>query len=194
MKIKEIFYSLQGEGTYTGKPAIFVRFSGCNLACPFCDTDFKGGEDYTEEKLVEEISKYKPCRFIVFTGGEPTLQLTKTLTDRLHEDGYYLAMETNGTREYPSGIDWVTVSPKNDFCANAILFPDNIIADEVKVVYNGENSPIKYEDLGREKYIQPCDTGDADLNAEIIAKSIEWLKAHPDWKLSLQTQKIINVR
>lgn len=194
MKIKEIFYSLQGEGAHTGQPAIFVRFTGCNLACPFCDTDFKGGDDYTEGELVHEIQKYLPCRFVVFTGGEPTLQLTDSLIERLHGYGYYLAMETNGTRPYPKGLDWVTVSPKNDFCAKVSLYPDNLIASEVKVVYNGENSPIKYEDLGREKYIQPCDTGDADLNAEIIAKSVEWLKEHPDWKLSLQTQKIINVR
>lgn len=194
MKIKEIFYSLQGEGAHTGKPAIFVRFTGCNLTCPFCDTDFKGGDDYTEEELVREIGKYLPCRFVVFTGGEPTLQLTDSLISRLHEEGFYLAMETNGTREYPRGIDWITVSPKNDFCANVNLYPYNISAAEVKVVYNGENAPETYENLGVMKYIQPCDTGDPAQNEEIIKKSIEWLKGHPDWRLSLQTQKIINVR
>lgn len=194
MKIKEIFYSLQGEGAHTGQPAIFVRFTGCNLACPFCDTDFKGGDDYTEEELVREVEKYLPCRFVVFTGGEPTLQLTDSLISRLHEEGFYLAMETNGTREYPRGIDWITVSPKNDFCANVNLYPYNISAAEVKVVYNGENAPETYEKLGVMKYIQPCDTGDPAQNEEIIKKSIEWLKGHPDWRLSLQTQKIINVR
>lgn len=194
MKIKEIFYSLQGEGAHTGQPAIFVRFTGCNLACPFCDTDFKGGDDYTEEELVREIEKYLPCRFVVFTGGEPTLQLTDSLISRLHEEGFYLAMETNGTREYPRGIDWVTVSPKTDFCAGSELCPDNRPANEVKVVYDGENEPLKYESAGILKYIQPCDTGDPERNRKIIERSVSWLEAHPDWRLSLQTQKIINVR
>lgn len=194
MRIKEIFYSLQGEGFHTGRPAVFVRFSGCNLRCPFCDTDFSGGDEYTEDELIGEIRRYEPCKFVVFTGGEPTLQLTGTLIDRLHAGGYYLAIETNGTREYPKGVDWVTVSPKNDFCANAEPYPGNIIASEVKVVYNGENEPLTHENLGLLKYIQPCDTGDAEWNEEILGKTVEWLGEHPDWRLSLQTQKIINVR
>jgi len=193
MKIKEIFYSLQGEGAFTGRPAVFVRFSGCNLACPFCDTDFKGGDEYTEEELLEALGQF-PCKFLVFTGGEPTLQLRDTLIEKLHKAGYYLAMETNGTRKYPKWMDWVTVSPKNDFCPNVTLYPGNIMAAEVKVVFTGDNDPEKYETLGILKYIQPCDTGDSDKNEEIIRKAVEWLKGHPKWRLSLQTQKIINVR
>lgn len=193
MKIKEIFYSLQGEGAYTGRPAVFVRFSGCNLACPFCDTDFKGGDDYTEDELIEAVGKF-PCKFIVFTGGEPTIQLTDSLVKKLHREAYYLAMETNGTRAYPKGIDWVTVSPKNDFCYTARLYPGNPIAAEVKVVFDGKNDPEKYAHLGSLKYIQPCDTGDAERNREILDKAVAWLKANPKWRLSLQTQKIINVR
>lgn len=193
MKIKEIFYSLQGEGGFTGRPAVFVRFSGCNLACPFCDTDFKGGDDYTEDGLIEAVGQF-PCKFIVFTGGEPTLQLTESLVKKLHKAGYYLAMETNGTRAYPKGVDWVTVSPKNDFCYTARLYPDNRPAEEVKVVYDGHNDPDKYAHLGVLKYIQPCDTGDADRNRAILERAVEWLKEHPKWRLSLQTQKIINVR
>lgn len=194
MRIKEIFYSLQGEGAHTGRPAVFVRFSGCNLRCPFCDTDFRGGDDYTEDELIGEIRKYGPCRFVVFTGGEPTLQLTDSLIDRLHGEGYYLAMETNGTREYPSGLDWITISPKTDFCGGSSLYPNKRVADEVKVVYNGENEPLRYESAGNLKYIQPCDTGDPVMNREIIGRGVEWLKGHPDWRLSLQTQKIINMR
>lgn len=193
MKIKEIFYSLQGEGAFTGRPAVFVRFSGCNLACPFCDTDFKGGEAYTEDTLIGALEEF-PCKFIVFTGGEPTLQLTESLIAKLHKRGYYLAMETNGTRPYPKGIDWVTVSPKTDFCDHAHTHPDNLIASEVKVVYNGGNDPEKYESLGVLKYVQPCDTGDPEKNREILEKTVQWLMAHPKWRLSLQTQKIINVR
>ena len=193
MTVKEIFYSLQGEGAMTGRPAVFVRFAGCNLSCPFCDTDFKGGEHFTEEELVERLAEF-PCKFVVFTGGEPTLQLTDSLIAKLHGRGYYLAMETNGTRPYPKGIDWVTVSPKNDFCASARLYPGNPIASEVKVVYDGENNPDKYAFLGSLKYIQPCDTYDSERNEQIIRKAVRWLKDHPRWRLSLQTQKIINVR
>lgn len=193
MRIKEIFYSLQGEGAMTGRPAVFVRFSGCNLACPFCDTDFKGGEDYTEDGLVEILATY-PCKFIVFTGGEPTLQLTDALIEKLHGKGYYLAMETNGTRKYPKDIDWVTVSPKNDFCQTARLYPGNPIANEVKVVFDGANNPDRYAFLGSLKYIQPCDTGDPAMNEKILREAVRWLKEHPRWRLSLQTQKIINVR
>ena len=192
MRIKEIFYSLQGEGAYTGRPAIFVRFTGCNLACPFCDTDFKGGDDYTEEELIEAVGLF-PCKFIVFT-GEPTLQLTENLIKRLHKGGYYLAMETNGTKPYPKGLDWITVSPKNDFCEGSALYPNNPMASEVKVVYNGENNPEIYSSCGTLKYVQPCDTGDPARNAEILDKTIEWIKGHPKWRLSLQTQKIIDVR
>ena len=194
MRIKEIFYSLQGEGAMTGRPAIFVRFSGCNLSCPFCDTDFKGGDEYTEDELVEAIEKMRPCKFIVFTGGEPTLQLTDSLIDRLHRKAYFLAMETNGTRKYPKYMDWVTVSPKGDFCPNALVYPSNTLASEVKVVYDGSNDPDKYAYLGALKYVQPCDTGDPEKNREIIEKTVEWLKKHPRWRMSLQTQKIINVR
>ena len=193
MKVKEIFYSLHGEGAMTGRPAIFVRFAGCNLACPFCDTDFKGGDAYTEDELIEAIANTAACKFVVFTGGEPTLQLTQSLINKLHKKAYYLAMETNGTREYPKGIDWITVSPKNDFCATALCH-DNMIASEVKVVFDGKNNPEKYKDLGVVKYVQPCDTGNAEKNKEIIEAAIDWLKSHPSWRLSLQTQKIINVR
>ena len=193
--VKEIFYSLQGEGEYTGKPAIFVRFCGCNLKCPFCDTDFSGGTKMTQSEIVEQITSLSDkCKFIVFTGGEPTLQLTESLINTLHDKGYYLAMETNGTRAYPQGIDWVTVSPKNDFCSNSTLWSSNYIADEVKVVYNGENRPEIYGKYGRLKFIQPCDTGDSQKNERILQKTIDWLKERPDWRLSLQTHKIINVR
>lgn len=194
MKIKEIFYSLQGEGAFTGRPAVFVRFSGCNLACPFCDTDFKDGDTYTEDELIDALEKMRPCKFVVFTGGEPTLQLTESLIDKLHRRAFYLAMETNGTRLYPKGLDWVTVSPKADFCDHAKLHPGNKPASEVKVVFDGNNDPDIYSPYGVLKYIQPCDTGDPEKNAEILEKAITWLKVHPKWRLSLQTQKIINVR
>lgn len=198
MKIKEIFYSLQGEGYHTGRPAVFVRFCGCNLKCPFCDTDFKDGVEMTEGEIVRTVKELAPkCRFVVLTGGEPTLQLTESLIDRLHAIGCYVAMETNGTKAWPKNLDWVTVSPKVAFCGErATPFKFNPKADEVKLVYDGDESrfPSEYGKNARYKYLQPCDTGDPVRNAEIVASAIEWLKKNPDWMLSLQTQKIINVR
>lgn len=198
MKINEIFYSIQGEGCFAGKPAIFIRFSGCNLACPFCDTDFRSGMEMSIAQIIEHIREIgKACRFVVLTGGEPTLQVTEQFVDALQDAGYLVAMETNGTRPWPGNLDWVTVSPKDIFCGErAALCEDNPWADEIKVVYNGENGHLlaKYEDLASALYIQPCDTGNPAKNAEILKSAIEWLKDNPDWKLSLQTQKIINVK
>ena len=113
MKVNEIFYSLQGEGHYTGTPAVFVRFAGCNLRCWFCDTDFEKGVEMNEDEIVEAVLQY-PTRYVVITGGEPTLQITASLCDKLHAHGLYLMMETNGTRPLPEGcqIDWITCSPK----------------------------------------------------------------------------------
>ena len=193
--INEIFYSLQGEGRYAGRPAVFVRFSGCNLRCPFCDTDFRTFQTMTAREVVERVKELAgPCRFVVLTGGEPALQLDWGLLNLLHDADFEVAMETNGTLSYPDAVDWVTVSPKGDFCKGAETNPDNPKAMEVKVVFTGENDPKKYANLGYYKFVQPCDTGDPERNKEIVAKCVEWLKAHPDWQLSLQTQKIIGVR
>ena len=199
MKVNEIFYSLQGEGFYAGSPAIFVRFCYCNLACPFCDTDFRNGQEMTEEQIVEEVKAIgDDCRFVVLTGGEPTIQVRESLIDKLHAEWFFVAMETNGTRPWPINLDWVTVSPKAPFLKDGMgaLYESNPIANEVKVVYNGDNAHLieLYAKFGDYRYIQPCDTGNAAKNKEITASAVEWLKAHPDWRLSLQTQKIINVR
>lgn len=193
--VNEIFYSIQGEGRHAGRPAVFVRFSGCNLRCPFCDTDFKNHEGLTESDIVQRVREIGgPCRFVVLTGGEPALQVDWFLLTEFHNAGYEVAMETNGTQPVPTGVDWVTVSPKDDFCPDCTPKKGDFFAMEVKVVFTGENDPLRHKDLGFYKYIQPCDTGDPERNKEIVAKCVEWLKAHPDWQLSLQTQKIIGVR
>jgi organic radical activating enzyme len=111
-RVNEIFYSLQGEGYHTGRAAVFIRFAGCNLRCPFCDTDFDSYTDMTAEQILAAISDY-PSRFVVLTGGEPTLQVTEPFIDLLHQHGYEVAMESNGTRPAPKNLDWLTVSPKN---------------------------------------------------------------------------------
>ena len=110
-KINEIFYSLQGEGYHTGTPAVFIRFSGCNLKCSFCDTQHEAGTLMTDDEIIAEVSKY-PAVTVILTGGEPSLWIDDALIDRLHEAGKYVCIETNGTRPLPESVDWVTCSPK----------------------------------------------------------------------------------
>ena len=118
MRVNEIFYSLQGEGYYSGTPAVFVRLSGCNLRCPFCDTRHESGREMSEKEIVEAVGQY-PARHVVVTGGEPALQLTESLVDALHAVGRYVAVETNGTHPLPDNVDWVTLSPKSAFVDGA---------------------------------------------------------------------------
>lgn len=192
-RVNEIFYSLQGEGRWAGRPAVFVRFSGCNLKCPFCDTDFRDFTEMTADGILQEVQRLTTaCRFIVFTGGEPTLQLDKKLTTLFHTHGYYLSMETNGTHPIPVGIDWVTCSPKAAFVAQGT--PVIKRAQEVKVVFDGKH---EVSDCGIEAdyyYVQPCDVGDEARNTDILRQTIAFALAHPQWQLSLQQHKIINVR
>ncbi len=192
-KINEIFYSIQGEGRWAGRPAIFIRFSGCNLRCPFCDTDFKKYEEMGEIEILQKVQNIdKECKFVVFTGGEPTLQLDESLTTLLHKHGYYLSLETNGTHKIPGGIDWVTCSPKSLFVKSAE--PVIKVASELKVVFDGKH---KITDCGINAecyYVQPCDVGDEEKNADILKQAVAFVRSHPKWSLSLQQQKIINVR
>lgn len=188
MKINEIFYSLQGEGHYTGTPAVFVRFAGCNLKCSFCDTDFTSFTEMTEDDIVREIGQY-PTNHIVITGGEPTLQITASLVSKLHEAGKYVQIETNGTNVLPDGcnIDWVTCSPKY----KAVRLQH---IDELKVVFEGQDMS-QYDGLTASEYrLQPCDTQDEGKNKEILRQTIDFILKNPKWKLSLQTHKILNVR
>lgn len=187
MRINEIFYSLQGEGQHTGKPAVFVRFAGCNLRCPFCDTDFSSYTEMTDEEIVREVLRY-PSTMVILTGGEPTLQLTAQLLDLLHEAGRVVHIETNGTHPLPDGpLAWVTCSPK--------YAPLNIQRiDELKVVYEGQDmSP--YDGIQAKVYsLQPCDTGDAEKNRQLLQQTINYILQHPKWTLSLQTHKLLNIR
>ena len=196
-RINEIFYSLQGEGRNTGRAAVFIRFSGCNLRCPFCDTDFREYTEMTAEDILTAIDPWKDCGFVVLTGGEPSLQADDTLVDALHQAGFYVAMETNGTHSIPKGIDWVTVSPKGPSLRLERL-------DELKIIFDGVVSPPSLSGLphplegggGRLPllYLQPCDTGDEERNREITRQCVEYIKQHPEWRLSLQTHKLINIR
>lgn len=191
MRINEIFYSIQGEGQYTGTPAVFVRFAGCNLRCPFCDTEFESYTEMTEDQIVAAVMGY-PANHVILTGGEPTLQLTTSLLQKLsgEECRRIVHIETNGTHQLPEGpIHWVTCSPKN-----VNLQIQRI--DELKVVYEGQDMSRYDSILPKPKVysLQPCDTGDAARNQQILQLTINYILKHPQWKLSLQTHKILNVK
>lgn len=195
MRVNEIFYSIQGEGMNTGRPAVFIRLSGCNLKCPFCDTVFSEYKEMTVYDIVDEVNKLSTgCRFVVITGGEPTIQDCVQLIDTLHLAGYEVAMESNGTRPAPYNVNWLTISPKVPFVDTDAAKIRQMRADEVKLVFDGSNNPTDYGIVAKHYYLQPCDTGDTAKNEIIIQKCIEYIKLNPKWKLSLQTQKILNVR
>lgn len=192
MRINEIFYSLQGEGHFAGTPAVFVRFSGCNLRCWFCDTDHQGHKDMSEEDILLAIKAY-PARHVVLTGGEPLLQMNRKLTDLLHKSGYYVQMETNGTIPLKEGIsiDWITCSPKDGH--EVIL--DGI--DEIKAIFTGDNQQELEDYLlipATQYRLQPCDVRNEVRNKEILEGTIDFVLRNPMWRLSLQTHKLIDIR
>ena len=179
-KINEIFYSLQGEGYHTGTPSVFVRFSGCNLSCSFCDTRHEEGRMMSDEEIVRQVSRH-PCRMVVLTGGEPALWTDETLISAFHAAGKYVCVETNGTRPLPASVDWVTCSPK----VGAPIALERM--DEVKVVYVGQDVRPYLDLPARHFFLQPCSC----LNVDEV---VEYVKAHPQWRLSLQTHKLIGIR
>lgn len=196
-KINEIFYSIQGEGFYTGTPAVFIRLSGCNLKCPFCDTQHNEGQVLSIKQImaqVDEVCAGERPHLVVLTGGEPTLWLDEDLCQALAKRFKDIAVESNGTRQPPKGITFLTISPKADFVSNAEMAVTT--CDELKLVYTGGNDPGQwFEKIQADHYyLQPCDTGDTDKNTQIMALTLDYIKKHPWWRLSLQTQKIINVR
>jgi 7-carboxy-7-deazaguanine synthase len=217
--VKEIFYTLQGEGANAGRAAVFCRFAGCNLwsgreedrasaICQFCDTDFVGtdglggGKFATPIDLAEAVkatwpefgSRHNgsshdgsnPSPLVVCTGGEPFLQLDEAAIDALHIVGFEVAVETNGTRPAPAGVDWLTVSPK----AGADLILRS--GDELKLVFPQAGAePEKYADLAfRRFFLQPMDGPDRDRNTQLAAR---YCLTHPQWRLSLQTHKIVGL-
>lgn len=198
MKINEIFYSLQGEGFYTGTASVFVRLSGCNLRCPFCDTDHLAGTEMTEEEIALAVAEF-PASHVVITGGEPSLFLTASLVDLLHKYGKFVAVETNGTHPLPENVDWVTLSPKDAFIhaegekANPAT-PVLTRCNEIKVVFGGSPIPDYSHIAATHQFLQPCDTGNEEKNRQIIQETIAFIQAHPSWRLSLQTHKLLNIR
>lgn len=194
-RVNEIFYSLQGEGHNTGRAAVFVRFAGCNLKCPFCDTEFTRYEELTTEEILAQIAnvyhptsntQYPSSPLVILTGGEPTLQVDEPFIDRLHEAGYEVAMESNGTHMPPSNLDWLTISPKQ----NVVVKQCN----ELKCIYDMSGNVNDFGISADYYYLQPCDTGDATQNHLIIQQCIDYIKSHPRWRLSLQTHKLVGFK
>lgn len=192
MRVNEIFYSLQGEGFFTGTPSIFIRLSGCNLRCPFCDTSHESFCKMSEEQIAEKADSFPACH-VVITGGEPSLQLTGSLIEKLHHVGKFVAVETNGTHPLPSNTDWITLSPKDAYLNTSSSKPILTKVDEIKIVYNGQ-PPHTYPQISaKHHFLQPCDTGNMEINNRNLQETIAYCLKHPKWRLSLQTHKIIHI-
>ena len=207
--VKEIFYTLQGEGANSGRPAVFCRFAGCNLwsgkeidrekaICKFCDTDFVWnsstdiGKFNSPEDLAKAVADLWPITtsgkpLVVCTGGEPLLQMDSDLISAFHDNGFEVAVETNGTVEAPVGIDWLCVSPKAD---TTLVITEG---EELKLVYPQDGAdPDLYKNYAfKNFYLQPMDGIDRDKN---MLMTIEYCKANPNWRLSVQVHKIIGIR
>ena len=208
-KVKEIYYTLQGEGAHTGRPAVFCRFTGCNLwsgreedrskaICQFCDTDFWGidgenGGKYTALALAKKVASLWPenmegsTPYVVCTGGEPLLQLDEKMIEAFHELGFEVAVETNGTVEAPKGLDWICMSPKAN--TEIVLTKGN----ELKLIYPQAGAePTRFENLDFEHFfLQPMDSPRAKENTK---ETLEYCLKHPRWRLSLQTHKMLDIK
>lgn len=195
-KIKEIFQSIQGEGCNTGVPAIFVRFSGCNLRCDFCDTDHEHGTWMSDDEIIKEIRKY-PAELIVLTGGEPSLFIDEEFILKLKETDKTIAIETNGTHELPEGIDWITVSPKMGMSSSGDATVRWDVADEVKVVDVGQDLEqyfkLKCVKGGTTMLLQPCYVEDPEQREKNTRRTIQRVLEDPRWRLSLQTHRYLGI-
>lgn len=190
LTVNEIFYSLQGEGGRSGEASVFIRLTKCNLACSFCDTDFKDGNEMTVEEILSEIGKY-PCKWIIWTGGEPTIQLRDEYLSIFREHGYRQAIETNGTRPVPSLIDYITCSPKQDYDSIKVRIP---VVNEIRIpVQSGDLIPdISVFPQADNYFLSPVFDGDK-INLQNVDYCVEQIKHNPDWKLSLQIHKLIHI-
>jgi 7-carboxy-7-deazaguanine synthase len=190
LKINELFYSIQGEGARAGEPSIFIRLTGCDLKCSFCDTEFESGKDMTLEELRDYIARW-PCKWIVWTGGEPTLQLTEKIVDFFHAAGYKQAVESNGNHPIPKNLDWRVVSPK---VAEHVLkrnVPEGV--DELRYVrHAGQMSVPKPAISAKTYYLSPIFDG-LTPNAENIKHCFNLALANPQWRVSVQYHKLLRV-
>ena len=192
--VNEIFYSLQGEGYNTGVASVFIRFSGCNLKCAFCDTQHQSHTIMSAPEIVDEVMKYPDAPLIVLTGGEPSLFVDEQLLQALHLTGKKIAIETNGTRPLPSGIDWVTLSPKFGFEGGDAMPCVLDRCDELKVVYTGQDLS-QYDSIAAEhRFLQPCYVDDEEQRFLNQRQCVDAVLSNPKWRLSLQTHRLLGIR
>ena len=190
-KINEIFCSLQGEGARQGTANVFIRFADCNLKCPFCDTEHKKFKFMSDAQIIEQIKKYNVPN-VILTGGEPTLQIDKKFIDLLHNNGFYVAIETNGTKHVPNNVDYIAVSPKGRIAQN--------FADEIKILVSHETEDKTILDTEKNinynyKFVQPIENiSDNEETQRNIIRCVNFVKQHPDWRLSLQIHKYIAIK
>lgn len=199
LKVNEIFNSIQGEGAWTGVPATFIRFSGCNLKCPWCDTKHETSTEYTPQELLDELLKNELYNLIIITGGEPTTQdLTEFLSLLKKETQRFISIETNGTNPVRlmkwkslKVLDFITVSPKDNMMSEEIQ-ASILMADEIKVVMSDVADPTIYEPLmakafaNSRAFIQPC--------SENLPPAIDFVMKNPLWRLGVQVQKVTNIQ
>ena len=182
LRVNEIFYSLQGEGYWTGTPMVFIRLAGCNLRCDFCDTDHSRFTPMTPRQITDKVMEFPP-QHVVITGGEPSLQPLEELVDLLHEHGRTVHIETNGTNRLPLSIDWITCSPKDG--GEVVL--DRI--DELKVVFQNRSVEHMLSQFPRVRnlFLQP-------VSGSNIPETVSLILEQPHWRLSLQTHKILDIQ
>lgn len=193
-RINEIFHSLQGEGFHSGMPAVFVRFSGCNLHCHFCDTQHQNGKMLSLQEIVDEVNKYPDIPLLVLTGGEPSLFIDEAFVAELKQKtGKTVAIETNGTRSLPSNLDWVTLSPKTAFEGGDAAPCVVKRCDELKVVYLGQDL-AQYDDIeAKHRFLQPCFCEDETQRQANMKACVEAVKSHSAWRLSLQIHRVLDI-
>ena len=192
--INEIFCSLQGEGEKTGTVSVFIRMSGCNLRCAFCDTDHQSHTMMSAPEIVEQVMRYPGAPLIVLTGGEPALHVDTALIQALKLTGKTVAIETNGTLPLPDGIDWVTLSPKTAFQGGEALPCIITSCDELKVVYTGQNLNQYDHIKAQQRFLQPCYVDDPKQRLLGLQATVKAVLDNPQWRLSLQTHKLLGIR
>ena len=192
LKVKEIFYSLQGEGGRQGEASVFIRLAGCNLDCSFCDTDYQGGISMKTEEIISHIRQF-PSKWIIWTGGEPTLQLTDKIIDFFHQEGYLQAIESNGTNPLPLRLDYRVISPKGEDISYARK--NNPEVEEVRIPMSAGAALPDIETLPTAKcyYLSPIFETDTEKTRANIDYCVEQVKQHPRWRLSLQVHKLIGI-